>query len=64
MEGFFAWLVHYQLGRSAKQKKNGRIGLRAVVRDHLGVVHAAYGVTREGLFEPTAVEAVAVMFAI
>lgn len=33
-----------------------------VVRDHMGLVHAAHGFTREGFFDPTDVEALATIF--
>lgn len=44
-------------------KKNGRVGLGAVVRDHLGTMCAAKILSRQGSLDPTSAEAMAALMA-
>jgi ribonuclease HI len=56
---------HYKVNwDAAVEKRTGRIGLGAVIRDHQGELVAARCVTYVGLLEPTAAEAVAATMAI
>ena len=47
---------------AAMDKEKGRMGLRVIIRDHLGNVRAARSITRTGYMEPTAAEALAMFY--